>query len=84
VAAHAIFEDRLYSDERFAFAGGPAISRSIALSRGATSDETARINRHFIVFIVAGENRLIAALLTNSRRKTDYINGEAIISDESD
>ena len=38
----------------------------------------------FIVFIVAGENRLIAALLTNSRRKTDYINGEAIISDESD
>jgi hypothetical protein len=50
VAAHAIFEDRLYSDERFAFAGGPAISRGIALSRGATRDWTARINRHFYSF----------------------------------
>jgi hypothetical protein len=38
----------------------------------------------FIVFIVAGENRLIAALLTNSRRKADYTNIDAIISDESD
>lgn len=84
VAAHAIFEDRLYSDERFAFAGGPAISRGIALSRGANSNETARINRQFYRFYSGGGNRLIAALLTNSRRKADCTGGDAIISDESD
>jgi hypothetical protein len=61
VATHAIFENRPYSDERFAFAGVPAMSRGIALSRGATSNEAARINRQFYRFIVAGENRLIAA-----------------------
>ena len=85
VAAHAIFEDRLYSDERFAFACGPAISRSIAVSRGATSgDRPARINRQFYRFYSGGGNRLIAALPTNSRRKADCTGGDAIISDESD
>jgi hypothetical protein len=59
-------------------------SLAVSLSRGATRDRTAQINRQFYRFIVAGENRLIAALLTNTRRKTDCTSGEAIISDESD
>jgi hypothetical protein len=37
-----------------------------------------------VSFTAEGENRQIAALLTNSRWKTDCINGDAIISDESD